>query len=374
VLSANVVDGITPGVLWYNALVPWRKWEWQLLSQWSMKRNTPIGVAQLVRHWSWPTGMWQQLSLSGSVRTYHFRADDQLQYVLRYARYGLQLRARFRTHPQSLFVHRATATFWRLSEQAPTLDSTGAYMGKQWQRRPLWRVEWYTQRATLNSWSVEVGLEGSRLRYLGAEHRYGRMWAAMQYSYTYAPWRSIDLRFFIGGFFKNTAAGGGFLLPGAWNLSVQGFNDYGYEQLFVGRWQVQGIWSRQIALTEGAMKTALGPAYLQGRSNGLLWSLNLVAALPKDLPAGIVLKPWFDVGYYQRVGLFASDAWRDNLWWQGGVSLFDATLKVYLPLINAPRLEALYDQDGRQALWARISWALSLQHHDPWYARYRVLF
>ncbi|RMD72530.1 MAG: hypothetical protein D6818_06285, partial [Bacteroidetes bacterium] len=373
VLSWDRYDGLMPGLGLYNAIDPPRPYEWQLVPQWSVRQHELVGMARLQRHWWWRSGPVRQLTLGWSGRTYHYFENAAWQYTLRYARQGLFLRLAFRQKPPtSLFRHQLDAAWTWIHEEQARFDTLGNFTGKAWARRPVARLVWTgSNRRPINPWSLQLGLEGSRLDYFQQTHRYVRLWLEGRFAYTYASKRHLAARLFVGTFLHNTAAQRGFILPGAWNLTAQGFNDYAYDRFFADRWADSGLWSRQIAMAEGGMKVALGPAYLQGQSNRLVVALNLEADLPKKLPLGLAIKPYFDLGYYEGAGIFQPDDWRDNLWWQGGLMLdmLGKQLKLYLPLINSDNLEMLYDQSGRSTVWSRLVWTVPFETYDPWRLR-----
>ncbi len=375
-LSWARYDGLMPGLLLYNSLLPHRKWEWQLVPQWSLRQRTLAGMGRLQRHLWWRSGPLRALTVGWTGRTYHFLENAAFDYALRYGRHGPFVQFTFRQKTPYAARHRLEASWtWLHAEQA-RFDTLGNFLGTGWQRRPLARVVWHSwMKRAINPWSLQLGLEGSRLDYYGQRHSYLRLWLEGRYAYTYASQRHLSLRFFAGAFPHNTAARRGFILPGAWNLTAQGFNDYAFDRLFAGRYEGQGVWSRQIALAEGGMKVALGPAYLQGQSNRLVWALNVEADLPRDLPLRLQLKPYFDMGYYEGAGIFQSDNWRDNLWWQGGVALYllGEQLRLFLPLINSDNLRMLYDHSGRSSIWSRLVWAVPFEQYDPWQWRAEVL-
>ncbi len=376
VLSWDRYDGLMPGLLLYNNIVPHRRWEWQLVPQWSVRQGELVGMARLQRHWWWRSGPVRQLTLGWSGRTYHYFDNPAWSYTLRYARQGVFLRLAFRQMQPTSFRHQLEASWRWIHEEQARFDTLGSFTGKELAQRPVARLLWKGRNERpVNPWQMQAGLEGSRLDYFGQQHRYVRLWLEGRFAYTYDSGRHISARFFVGGFLHNTAARRGFILPGAWNLTAQGFNDYAYDRFFAGRYEGDGIWLRQIALAEGGMKVALGPAYLQGQSNRLVVALNLEADLPKDLPLGLGLKPYFDIGYFEGAGIFQPDDWRDNLWWQGGVALnlFGKQLRLFLPLVNSDNLEFLYDQSGRSRLWSRLVWTVPFESYDPWRIRERLL-
>ena len=102
-----------------------------------------------------------------------------------------------------------------------------------------------------------------------------------------------------------------------------------------------------MSLTEGGFKGAFGSPFagVIGNSNNFIVALNLRADLPRRLPFGIPLKPWFDVGYYDDATPLGRDRPRaEQLLWSGGLLLEfgKGILEVYFPLANSTFLKNQY--------------------------------
>ena len=166
----------------------------------------------------------------------------------------------------------------------------------------------------------------------------------------------------------------------ALSLNPQGFNDYKFDQTFLARSGADNIMGRQVSQTEGGFKTAFGSAFgsTLGNSNNYILALNLKADLPKRLPFGIPLKPYFDLGYFDDATIIGEGRPKsEQLLWSGGLMLefFKGGLEVYFPLVSSKTLKDRYcEQAGgnnRSAIFCggdyrkMISWSMRLNFSDP---------
>ncbi len=180
--------------------------------------------------------------------------------------------------------------------------------------------------------------------------------------YEYAPRRKIKLRTFLGYFLHNDARNRGFIAPGAFNLTAQGYpdhDDYKYDELYLGRSDDAGAFARQISIRDGGFKNAFGAPYRgeAGNSNDFMLAFNFEAKLPQPAPAGFPILPYFDLAYVSDARPIASGkTFADQLWWSGGFALkIGNGFGIYLPVASSENITSLYRQDGKSALLSRIT-------------------
>ena len=97
--------------------------------------------------------------------------------------------------------------------------------------------------------------------------------------------------------------------------------------------------------------------------------------MPKRLPLGLPIKPYFDLGYYDNSGpLGSDDSFSDQLIYSGGVMLdfLDGTIGVYFPLINSNNAVDLFEQNGGYG--NRISFNINFNRLNPTLIRDRIEF
>ncbi len=203
-------------------------------------------------------------------------------------------------------------------------------------------------------------------------YSYIRLSANWTQEYEYAPKRKLVLRTFLGYFLHNDARDRGFIAPGAFNLTGQGYpdhDDYKYDELYLGRSDDAGFFARQISIRDGGFKNAFGAPYRgeAGNSNDFMLSFNFEASLPRPAPAAFPIRPYFDLAYVSDARPIASEkTFADQLWWSGGFALkIGKSFGIYLPVVSSQNIVDLYKQDGKSAILSRITVSFDTQLLHP---------
>ncbi len=196
-----------------------------------------------------------------------------------------------------------------------------------------------------------------------------------------------------GHYFFNYPAGGGMAVGffaakfGVWNvnnnqdltryepklLGVTGYEDYTYDQYFIGRsasYAIEnssvpnaGLAAQQISIRDGGLKLRIDAYdYVQGRSANWVSALNFSSSLPESLfPVPIPIRIFFDVGTY-------AEAWKPNaqtsrFLYTGGiqVSLFRNLINIYAPLVYSSDFQDLIRTIG---FAKRITFSIDIQNFD----------
>jgi hypothetical protein len=187
------------------------------------------------------------------------------------------------------------------------------------------------------------------------------------YFFNYSKGGGMDLRFFAAKF---GYIGGKGSLNDIYRFQpkltgVSGNEDYTYGNYFYGRNEYSGLASQQIMIRDGGLKIRVPNfAFLEGRSDNWVASLNFNSTLPRDLvPAWLPLKIFFDLGSY-------SEGWQNNaptskFLYTGGLqlSLFHNVLNIYAPIFYSSdfrdQLKTLADQN---TFFKKISFSIELQN------------
>ncbi len=109
-------------------------------------------------------------------------------------------------------------------------------------------------------------------------------------------------------------------------------------------------------------KTPIGPCFSLGSSNNFVISANFTA----DLPNGIPIKPFLDLGYFDNAMPTGIDAtFEDQFLWSAGleIQLIDEILEFYFPIIQSRNLSNIIKERG--SYWTRISFHLGLNELKP---------
>ena len=383
----NKYDQFVPGMLVYNSSFPSRKFEFEFAPMFSFETKELDGLGNLSYHLYPKTKAIQRMTFSLSAKSFNFRKVDSLRNAdgefrsthLKFVRIVPSLKVELGKAATSNFYQSFQfRTIW-LSQQFATFDPAGNYEGDDWDSALFNELTYEAEnRRALNPFGLKVSLEERRFDgVFGRSQNYLKASLEFKTAYTYDRGKNINLRFFFGGFLKNTARNRGAIFPGAFNLTSQGFNDYRYDDAYFGRTETNGFWSQQIALKEGGMKTAFGSPFAPGRSNDFIVAINLKGDLPKDLPLKLPVKPYFDIGYYNDKRQIAADlSFNDQLWWSFGFmfDFADGLFGIYFPVLNSNNVDDLYDQSDRSNYFKRVTFSMDLNRLNPWEVRDRLKF
>lgn len=372
-LGWNDYDKFMLGALFYNPPLPTPRFQYFIAPGFGFGSGKPIGLADL-RYNTYPGGPLRQMTLGVSAKRFHFDDNEQLAYRRQFARISPQVELFWRnassartqrTRYRALYVSRDVA---RIRDD----NFAGLEPLSQWIHELSHRI---ADEALPNPYVVNLALEGQAYRdALDRRQSYLRLSVEGRQHFYYSPKRKVTARAFVGYFLLNTRRDAGTvsndLARSSFALNPQGFNDYRFDQVFLGRSANEGLLSRQVSQTEGGFKNAFGAPYagIVGNSNNFIAALNLKADLPRRLPLGIPLKPWFDIGYFDdATPLGQGRPLREQLLWSGGLMLevAEGAFELYFPLINAPALQDVYRAYGGGNYWRRITWSFRLNRNRP---------
>ena len=133
----------------------------------------------------------------------------------------------------------------------------------------------------------------------------------------------MDIRFFAGTFLSNNLPGSGSnLFDARFRTSGQtGYQDYMYDNVFLGRSETQGLWSQQFTETDGGFKI-FSPL---GQTSKWLTTLNIKSSLPGIIP----IRVFADIGTCASDGIV-----NQNFLFDAGLnlSIIRNVFEIYFPL------------------------------------------
>ncbi|MBL7776179.1 MAG: M1 family metallopeptidase [Saprospiraceae bacterium] len=374
----NEYDKVMAGLMLYNAPFPPRHFQYFLLPGYGIRSGNFVGLADL-KYRFLPGGWLPKMTLGFNAKTFTYGRNEADDYSLRFYRLMPQLRASLRTNSPAFDQEIVLRTLF-IGKEEPLYSSTG-FEGKTWKPATIYEARYEArQRALPNPYQFVAALEWQD--YTAPDDRpasYLRGALEWKQQFYYSAKRKVNARVFGGYFLKNTQRKRGSVatnnLSGdvaraSFALNPQGFNDYRFDQVFLGRSEDSGVLSRQVSQTEGGFKNAFGSPFagVLGNSNNYVLALNLKADLPQRLPWGIPLKPYFDIGYFDDATPLGADRpFNEQLLWSGGLMLefFKGGLEVYFPLVNAKPIRDRYAEQAGNNYLKRISWSIRLGRITP---------
>lgn len=221
----------------------------------------------------------------------------------------------------------------------------------------------YTDKKPIHAWSLALDQEyQSYATHSGSQEAYLKTGLEATYQFQFLKKRKLKLRAY-GGFFPyntrdDSPEGLNDDTRGTFNLAFQSFNDYRFEETFLGRNTRGGIAGGQILIREGGFKTALGAAVPQGQSNRGILALNVQTGLPVRSGLLDVLELYADLGYWATPDNPSQGSnLSDQLWMDAGLALnlFNEHLMIYVPLVQNKNLRTLVEQVS-PSLGQRVTW------------------
>lgn len=191
---------------------------------------------------------------------------------------------------------------------------------------------------------------------------FGRLSFTGNYFFNYPRKGGLDVRWFAGKFFylgeqnsvKRFATD-----PYQLNLSTpKGYEDYTYNNYFIGRSAYQGFLSQQVMMRDGGFKVRTDLLSNKvGKTDNWLTALNFTSTIHPRLP----VKLFADLGSYQDG--WDTDSEQPKILFDGGLqlSLFKNILNVYMPLVYSRVYRDYYRSVPGNNFWQRISFSIDIQ-------------
>jgi hypothetical protein len=355
------------GVMFYNAPIPPRKFQFYVAPGYAFGSRRLVGLADL-RYKLYPGGAVPRITLGVSAKTFDYDYNARFGYYDKYYRIVPQIRVDLPDGSRS-FAHSLNFRTLFIGRNAGMFDSNGGFAGTAWTRNMIHELRYELEQNRLpNPYKGMVTFEAQHFTdAFDRPAHYIKASFEWKQQFYYQQDKKVTARFFAGCFLQNTLRGHDITDPISFALNPQGFNDYRFDGLFFGRSDNSGSLSRQVSQTEGGFKTAFGAPFIKtiGNSYDYIAAVNLKADLPQRLPWGIPLKPYFDIGYFKLAG--TGHTMDEQLMWSGGFMLefFKGGLEVYLPVVNCKAISNLYHETGGGNYLKWISWSIRLGSLDP---------
>ncbi len=376
----NNADKTMLGLVFYNPPFVPRPMQVFLAPGFALGSKNFVGLAD-IRYRFHPDGFFRKVVLSVGAKTFNVDYNPSHDYYTRFYRVMPQLRAELRS-PSLAFSHALVFRTLFIGNEEAVFDDIN-FLGKTWRKNTIHELRYEgEQSAAPNPFRFQLALETQEFRdAFDRPASYLRGTVEWQQKFFYAPKRKVYARLFAGYFLDNTLRNKDINPPyNTLSLNPQGFNDYKYDHIFLARNEGAGILGRQVSQSDGGFKGAFGAAFagILGNSNNYILALNLKADLPKRLPFGIPIKPYFDIGYFDdATPLGTGRPSKEQLLWNGGLmlSFLKGGLEVYFPLFSSETLKRQYCEQGggnnNSAIFCggnylkMVSWSLKINTSDP---------
>ncbi len=365
----NNYDKTMLGLAIYNTTLPANKFEFSIAPMYSVVTKDLTGLANFKYNIFPDSDQLTKVSLDLRLKRYNFKYVSNDDYYLNYNRISPGIKFDFGGKDAKPIKQSINIRAIFLSEEEAQRDDMGVYLGNKREGAQFYQLSYILKsRRAPNPFGLEVSLEqGNYTTFIG-DQNFLKLSTTFANAFSYKPGKAVYFRIFAGGFLQNTRRNAGSVsnqsTRGTFALTSQGFNDYTNEEFYLGRSDQSGIWSHQISRNEGGMKNAFGSAFGIGQSNNFIFSCNIKADLPINLPIRLPLKPYFDFGYFDNATPIGSDdTFNDQFLWSGGLMLefFNGRLGLYYPLFNSENMRNLYSERS-----TKLTFSIDINRLNPW--------
>jgi len=320
------------GLAFYSNVLPQKKFEFQLMPMYSYTTNDLAGYGRVAFNF-FPKSVFQKISIGATATRY---AYSNAPFDMNFNKIAPELLLEFKkSRLRSPFKHTLRYRNINLLNDSysvnvvlgPGSDNTPTYKKTQDYININDLTYTFAKSHAVQPYSLNVNLQqGEWMAKLGL---------TANYSYKFKNKnKSFDVRLFAGSFLSNDLAAAG---PYRFRMSGwRGYQDYLYDNIYLGRTETDGILANQFTENEGGFKF-YAP---NGQSGKWLAALNLKSSLGNiKLPIGL----YADIGTCGTDGLL-----NDQALYDAGVylSLRKNICEVYFPVLLCNDFKAYKTANG----------------------------
>ncbi len=340
--SFNAYDKLMLGLGLYNSSYPPKGFRFALAPAYSVNAKQLVGFGLLEKDF-----IIDSQSLRKAVGSFAFKRYNYFDngYQLHYTKLTPSVRMYFKTDHLNETSKYLTLRFINLIEEYPIFQEEDIFFDDTYTFISELKYSSLGQDVLAPvkfSASIEYGnydgFAGSRENYLKVSGEY-------DYAYQFSKSKFFKFRLFGGYFVMNSqresASAASRFTKGSFSLMSQGFTDYKYDEVYLGRTNQTGIEARQISLTDGGFKDAPGSAYRIGLSNDYAIALNVKTDFPFNIK--LPVKLYFDLGTVSTKSTAVQEL-KSTAFYSGGIAfeLLDETIGIYLPLVQSSVISETY--------------------------------
>lgn len=348
------------GVAIYNKFVPNKKFEYVLMPMYSFGTENIAGNVSMSYTFYPQSKRFQSVAVDLAAKHYTYDRDkinyysDATNSNFNFTALPIDVTFRFKKAVARSVIDK-TIQLRSINTWQDQLSYDGASVSKQNRFLSYAQIIFnYNNGRTLDPYSFNAVLENGN-KFMKANVQFN-------YKFSYPNiYKGVDVRFFAGAFIYNNE------LERNINYRMSafaGYDDYLYDNIYLGRNEASGIFSRQMYVHEGGFKIN-SPV---GQSNKWLAALNVLVDGPGRLPLCFFL----DAGSYNSAGKAFEGS--QTIMYDGGicVSLIKNTAEVYVPLFISSDIKSALDANDIK-FKERIRFVLNINIMNPFRLRNQLL-
>lgn len=345
VIGWNNYNKTLLGAVFYNSFFPANKLDYTIMPLYGTGNNDFAGVFDVGYTVRPQASFFQDLRFGVSAQRYGYFYRPDVSY-LNYNTLKPEITFSIKKDPRSpvtmSFRFRHTSVWKEIPAYNSALDEYVSVNN-------YYYVNDYTQylvsRQKINPWSGKINVQQGR----------GFTKASIEAKYRISfkgKNKGFDIRLFAGQFFiKNNTGPYRFRMAGQ-----RGYQDYQYDDTFLGRTDTKGVFSQQFTETDGNFKVPTAV----GQTSDWLIALNLKTSIHKRIPLNV----YADLGTYKN----AANAFPGSqfLMFNAGLSVpvIPNVFEVYFPLLSSSDIKDNLEISTKN-YWQRISFTFNFSNINP---------
>jgi hypothetical protein len=371
VLGGNAYDKFMLGAWIFNPIFPENKFHYSIIPLYAFGTKDLTGLAHFQYSIFPDSDLFSRIKLGTSIKAFNYDRNKDIDLELGYRRISPSISFDFAVDQKKTRKSQLRYTTHFINEDFANFSSVDSFDIIN-ENSVLHRLQYsYERNLTLNPWKINIIAEQQSYTSIdGEDQDYLKLSGILQTYFKYKHNKSFDLRIFASFFPLNsqreTANYNKRIARGSIALMHQGFNDYAYDDILMGRSEQSGIWSKQVNThRDGGFKNALSSRYSIGQSNDFAIAINMKADLPLNIPIIRLLKPYLDLGYYNKKETSSAD-FKGSFLYSGGfmIDFPEDVMSIHFPLFYSNEIKTAYNDLG--GFGARISFHLNLNKFNPY--------
>jgi hypothetical protein len=356
-LGFNAHDGFMLGALFYNSVLPQKKFEYTLAPMYGFNSKNVTGLANFDFYMFPKKENFKHIKVGVNLKSFGKYDNESFGYVENYTKFSPHAEAKFQPTPTSTKATYIKARGIFIQDQVANFDTSGfAGLGNSTRNGYGLSYEFSDSRV-LNPYSIKVNLLSNEYPRLADFDMDLRLTVEAEYQLNYYQKKKKAARFrlFAGQFLANTNRDfGAFPMRLTGNAEA----DFFYDDFFFGRGVQEGLAEQQISLSQGGFRTPMATQSI-GQSNSTMLTLNIVFDAPMDF---LPISAFVDLAYFEDTRPTAS-AFKSFYNIGLTTTLFKGAFTLNLPLFGSEELMNAYKSKG--GIGKRLSFTLDLMQLNP---------
>lgn len=369
VIGTNPYNGFMAGVFISGPWFPFKKWTFNLMPMYGFQNKNLAGQANLRYTYFFPSyiEVIKSATIGLQAKMYSYNKSQNLGY-LNYSQYSISGKIEFFNIPSDFNKSEITTKSTIIRNEFVSFVDSVEFIDHI--TREDHQIKYtFLKQSILGDFNFEMCFNFFNLQFKsGLRQELLRVQFTLDKFFRYQPKRYFNTRFYLAFYPSNSERNSTYIssrsapnfFQGSTGLAYQNYLDEDNEDLFIGRSEVDGIWSQQIFIKQGGFKLTHGATQRSnlGNSNKFVCSANFSIDLPLKT-IGKHLRPYFDIGYFEQSGLST----KDKILFSGGINVRVVTglLDIYFPIFHSQNIRDLYKSQNNHTYWQEVSFSLKLR-------------